>query len=49
MTLSDISEASNKALNAINQMNLAPFLMSFIGARARIPLSTVTAAGTSNY
>lgn len=38
-------ETSNKALNAINQINLVPFLMSFLAARAKLPIATVTAAG----
>ena len=38
-------ETSNKALNAINQMSLVPFLMSFLAAKDQLPLSTVTSAG----
>jgi hypothetical protein len=38
-------ETSNKALNAINQMNLVPFLMSFLSSRDKLPISTITAAG----
>lgn len=39
-------ETSNKALNAINEIHLIPFLMSFLAARNKIPLAPVTAAGT---
>ncbi|KAG0702741.1 ARM repeat-containing protein [Suillus ampliporus] len=39
-----LSETSNKALSAINQINLIPFLMSFLAARAKLPIATVTAA-----
>jgi hypothetical protein len=39
-----LSETSNKALNAINQINLVPFLMSFLAAREKLPIATVTAA-----
>jgi len=38
-------ETSNKALNAINEIHLVPFLMSFLAARDKLPLATVTAAG----
>ncbi|KAI6136418.1 ARM repeat-containing protein [Pisolithus sp. B1] len=44
-----LSETSNKALNAINAMGLIPFLMSFLGARDRLPTATVTAAAQSLY
>ncbi|KAL4070726.1 ARM repeat-containing protein [Scleroderma citrinum] len=40
-----LSETSNKALNAINSVNLVPFLMSFLAARDKLPTATVTAAG----
>jgi len=40
-------ETSNKALNAINEIHLVPFLMSFLAARDKLPLATVTAAGVS--
>lgn len=43
--LSNTRETSNKALNAINQINLVPFLMSFLASRKKLPVSTVTAAG----
>ncbi|KAG5647684.1 hypothetical protein DXG03_008407 [Asterophora parasitica] len=45
-TLWCLSETSNKALNAINEIHLVPFLMSFLAAREKIPLAPVTAAGT---
>ena len=38
-------ETSNKALNAVNQIGLVPFLMSFLGSKDKLPLSTVTSAG----
>lgn len=38
-------ETSNKALNAINDIRLVPFLMSFLAARDRLSLGPVTAAG----
>ena len=38
-------ETSNKALNAINEMRLVPFLMSFLAARDALPLVPVTSAG----
>lgn len=44
-----LSETSNKALNAINSMNLVPFLMSFLAARDKLPTATVTAAAHSLY
>lgn len=44
-----LSETSNKALNAINQINLVPFLMSFLAARAKLPVATVTAAAQCLY
>ncbi|KAG1749751.1 ARM repeat-containing protein [Suillus paluster] len=44
-----LSETSNKALNAINQINLVPFLMSFLAARAKLPIATVTAAAQCLY
>lgn len=40
-----LRETSNKALNAINQINLIPFLMSFLASRSKLPITTVTAAG----
>ncbi|KAI0354660.1 ARM repeat-containing protein [Trametes cingulata] len=44
-----LSETSNKALNAINQISLVPFLMSFLAARDKLPLSTVTSAAQCLY
>ena len=42
-------ETSNKALNAINELHLVPFLMSFLTARDQLPLAPVTSAGTCVY
>lgn len=39
------SETSHKALTAVNQLSLVPFLMSFLASRENLPLSTVTSAG----
>ncbi|KAH7914731.1 ARM repeat-containing protein [Hygrophoropsis aurantiaca] len=44
-----LSETSNKALNAINQMNLVPFLMSFLASRNKLPIVPVTAAAQCLY
>ncbi|KAI0778843.1 ARM repeat-containing protein [Trametes elegans] len=44
-----LSETSNKALNAINEISLVPFLMSFLAARDKLPLSTVTSAAQCLY
>ncbi|KAI0658472.1 ARM repeat-containing protein [Cubamyces menziesii] len=44
-----LSETSNKALNAINQISLVPFLMSFLASRDKLPLSTVTSAAQCLY
>ncbi|OCH95725.1 ARM repeat-containing protein [Obba rivulosa] len=44
-----LSETSNKAMNAINQISLIPFLMSFLGARETLPASTVTSAAQCLY
>ncbi|KAI0706300.1 ARM repeat-containing protein [Cerioporus squamosus] len=44
-----LSETSNKALNAINQISLVPFLMSFLASRDSLPLSTVTSAAQCLY
>ena len=41
-------ETSNKSLNAINNVGLIPFLISFLEHRTRLPLSLVNAAGASN-
>lgn len=32
-------------MNAINQIALVPFLMSFLASREELPMSTVTSAG----
>lgn len=40
-------ETSNKALNAINEIALIPFLMSFLASREKLPLTTVVSAGMS--
>ncbi|KAF9055965.1 armadillo-type protein [Panaeolus papilionaceus] len=44
-----LSETSNKALNAINEMNLISFLMSFLSARGHLPLGPVLSAAQSLY
>ncbi|KAH9923614.1 ARM repeat-containing protein [Fomitopsis serialis] len=44
-----LSETSNKAMNAINQISLVPFLMSFLASRERLPISTVTSAAQCLY
>ncbi|KAG6830892.1 hypothetical protein H0H92_014043 [Tricholoma furcatifolium] len=43
-----LSETSNKALDAINGIQLVPFLMSFLAARDKISLAPVTAAARSD-
>ncbi|TFK77473.1 ARM repeat-containing protein [Pluteus cervinus] len=48
-TLWCLSETSNKALNAINEINLVPFLMSFLASRERLPLAPVTSAAQCLY
>ncbi|KAF5385007.1 hypothetical protein D9615_001213 [Tricholomella constricta] len=48
-TLWCLSETSNKALNAINEIHLVPFLMSFLAARDKISLAPVTAAAHCLY
>ncbi|KAG5639576.1 hypothetical protein H0H81_012247 [Sphagnurus paluster] len=48
-TLWCLSETSNKALNAINEINLIPFLMSFLAARDKISLVPVIAAAHCLY
>ena len=40
-----IRETSNKALNAINEMHLVPFLTAFLENRQKLPSRTVAAAG----
>jgi hypothetical protein len=47
LTLRKTRETSNKALNAINQISLVPFLMSFLGAKDVLPISVVASAGMS--
>ncbi|KAF7290517.1 ARM repeat-containing protein [Mycena indigotica] len=44
-----LSETSNKALAAINELNLIPFLVSFLAAHDKIPLAPVTAAAHCLY
>ncbi|KAI9508368.1 ARM repeat-containing protein [Russula earlei] len=44
-----LSETSNKALNAVSDLALVPFLMSFLSSRDRLPLSTVTSAAQCLY
>ncbi|THH20509.1 hypothetical protein EW146_g865 [Bondarzewia mesenterica] len=44
-----LSETSNKALNAVNQLSLIPFLMSFLAHREKLPLTTVTSAAQCLY
>ncbi|TFK41883.1 armadillo-type protein [Crucibulum laeve] len=48
-TLWCLSETSNKALNAINEIRLIPFLMSFLAAKDKLPLAPVTAAAQCLY
>jgi len=40
-------ETSNKALTAVNNLALVPFLMAFLSSRDQLPISTVTSAGAS--
>ncbi|KAJ7888132.1 hypothetical protein B0H14DRAFT_3856133 [Mycena olivaceomarginata] len=44
-----LSETSNKALTAINEMKLTPFLMSFLAAREKYRWAPVTAAAQCLY
>ncbi|TFY75395.1 hypothetical protein EWM64_g8618 [Hericium alpestre] len=44
-----LSETSNKALNAVNQLALIPFLMSFLASRDQLPVTTVTSAAQCLY
>ncbi|KIO15824.1 hypothetical protein M407DRAFT_44114, partial [Tulasnella calospora MUT 4182] len=44
-----LSETSNKALSAINDAKLTPFLMAFLMSRDKIPLNTVLAAAQCLY
>ncbi|KAF5366940.1 hypothetical protein D9757_010836 [Collybiopsis confluens] len=48
-TLWCLSETSNKALNAINSINLIPFLMSFLASRDMLFISPVLAAAQCLY
>lgn len=41
-----LSETSNKAMNAINDAELTPFLMAFLLSRDKIPIKAVVAAGS---
>ena len=45
MLLISYRETSNKALNAVNDIHLIPFLMSFLAARDKLPSTPVTSAG----
>ncbi|KAF8506519.1 ARM repeat-containing protein [Russula emetica] len=44
-----LSETSNKALSAVNNLALVPFLMAFLSSRVRLPLATVTSAAQCLY
>ncbi|KAF8586249.1 ARM repeat-containing protein [Ramaria rubella] len=44
-----LSETSNKALKAVNDTNLVPFLMAFLQAHDHLPLSTVNASAQCLY
>ncbi|CED85341.1 Armadillo-type fold [Phaffia rhodozyma] len=44
-----LSETSNKALTAVNNLTLTPFLLSFLISRASLPLSLVTSAAQCLY
>ncbi|KAH8111844.1 armadillo-type protein [Phellopilus nigrolimitatus] len=44
-----LSETSNKALNAINEIHLVPFLMAFLENREKLPSRTVAAAAQCLY
>ncbi|KAJ3778269.1 armadillo-type protein [Lentinula raphanica] len=48
-TLWCLSETSNKALNAINAINLIPFLMSFLVSRDKLSIAPVIAAAQCLY
>ncbi|KAF9059891.1 hypothetical protein BDP27DRAFT_442347 [Rhodocollybia butyracea] len=48
-TLWCLSETSNKALNAINSIDLIPFLMSFLGSRDKLHIAPVLAAGIHSH
>jgi len=42
-------ETSNKALTAVNNLALVPFLMAFLLSRDQLPISTVTSAAQCLY
>ncbi|KZS92874.1 ARM repeat-containing protein [Sistotremastrum niveocremeum HHB9708] len=42
--LASLAETSNKSLTAVNNLTLVPFLMSFLQARQKLPIATVTAS-----
>ncbi|KAK7058514.1 hypothetical protein VNI00_002148 [Paramarasmius palmivorus] len=44
-----LSETSNKALNAINDINLVPFLMSFLSSRDKLSILPVLSAAQCLY
>ncbi|KAI0003848.1 armadillo-type protein [Russula compacta] len=44
-----LSETSNKALGAVNNLGLVPFLMAFLSSCDRLPLPTVTSAAHCLY
>ncbi|KAF8625190.1 hypothetical protein AX15_005495 [Amanita polypyramis BW_CC] len=44
-----LSETSNKALNVINAIRLTPFLMSFLAARDKLPITLVVSAAQCLY
>ncbi|KAG2022828.1 hypothetical protein CC2G_000548 [Coprinopsis cinerea AmutBmut pab1-1] len=48
-TLWCLSETSNKALNAINEIKLVPFLMSFLSSKDSLHIAPVTAAAQCLY
>ncbi|KIK70596.1 hypothetical protein GYMLUDRAFT_65816 [Collybiopsis luxurians FD-317 M1] len=48
-TLWCLSETSNKALNAINSINLIPFLMSFLASRDKLSIAPLLAAAQCLY
>ncbi|KAJ3731951.1 armadillo-type protein [Lentinula guzmanii] len=48
-TLWCLSETSNKALDAINSINLIPFLMSFLVSRDKLSIAPVVAAAQCLY
>lgn len=44
-----LAETSNKALNAVNELDLIPFLISFLSTRDKLSQSTVNAAAQCLY